>query len=442
MMTGCSPDPFQSEYAAVQKDAVTHDPWSALVALDQKFPNRLALKIDLGARSWAAGNFQQAEAYWARGETLAGTAGDALDAVLWADLAQAALVRGDTAKAVGYADRAVRFKDEKLGAILTRAKAHLARNEDKQALEDFKTGWETKRQTMTAADYGSYARALVADKNYALAFEVLENYRENRPYEPGTGLVESACLENLGRYDESVLAALVDVDYQRSRGLIASEQVIQNLKTLETKIASRGLPPEKSGLTTVRAATAWVQGDYKKVDFDNNLLAASVDARFFRLNAQLRSGRVGDADLKAYANLEARFHDFPSYYLGLISYFRDTRKDYKNEGFAALAERLVNLASSGPFAAEGRSAMALAWSVPSDQAPLLLTRTEIDRALPGDPKMVKLLATSDNPSVQYAVVRHQQWAAASAEFRSLLTSLEASSSGRVKERLNLVLQSR
>jgi len=241
---------------------------------------------------------------------------------------------------------------------------------------------------------------------------------------------------------EVALAALVDVDFQRSRGLIASEQVIQNLKTLETKIASRGLPPEKSGLTSVRAAAAWVQGDFKKVDFDDRLLATSADARFLRLSAQLRTGRVGDADLKAYANLEARFHDFPSYYLALLSYFRDTRKDYKNDGFAALAERVVNLAPAGPSAAEGRAALALAWSVPADQASSLLTKAEIDGMLPGDPKLIKLLATSDNPSVQYAVIKLQQWAAAGSGSRSLLTSLEASSSGRVKERLNLVLQSR
>src|SRR4029079_5980228 len=125
----------------------------------------------------------------------------------------------------------------------------------------FKTGWNTHRSTMTAQDFGLYAQALVAAKDYALAFEGLETYRDPLAYEPGRGLVESVCLENLGRYDESVLTALVDVDYQRSRGLITPAQVLQNLSTLEAKLAAKGLAPEKSGLTTVRAALAWSRGE-------------------------------------------------------------------------------------------------------------------------------------------------------------------------------------
>ncbi len=442
VMVSCAPDPFVSDYAELQRDVASgRDPWSALVALDQKYPNRLALKIDLGARSWADGKFQQAEAYWTSGESLAGSAGESLDSVLWADLAQAALVRGDADRALKYADRAVRYKDEKLGAIFTRAKAHLAKKQDDAALADFQSGWETHRKSMSGQDYGLYAQTLIAAKNYAQAFEVLEGYRETLPYELGTGLVESVCLENLGRYDESVLAALVDVDFQQSRGLISAAQVALNLKNLETKIAERGLAADQSGLTTVKAAQAWVKGDWKSVDFDDRLLASSPDARFFRLHSQLMSGRVNDADLKAYSALEARFHDHPSYYLGLIRYFRDFRKDVRNPGFAALAERLVNLAPSGPSSAEGRSSLAASWGVPADQAAALLTRAEVDRLIPGDPRLVKLLGTSDNPSVQYAVVRLQQWAQNPAS-KSLLVSLEATASGRVKERLNLALQSR
>jgi hypothetical protein len=238
-----------------------------------------------------------------------------------------------------------------------------------------------------------------------------------------------------------VLAALIDVDFQRSRGLISSGQVLENLKTLESTIAARGLPAEKSGLNTVRAVTAWIQGDYKKVDF-GGLPASSPDARFVALSARLFAGAARDADLKAYAVLENRFHDFPSYYLALIAYFRDTRRDFRNNGFAALAERVVNLAPLGPDALKGRKALALCWNVPADQAAALLTKTEIDAASLNDPRLLRLLATTDNPSVQYALVKLQREVAASGEIRGFLNSLEASASGRVKERLNLVLQSR
>ncbi len=234
---------------------------------------------------------------------------------------------------------------------------------------------------MTALDYGLFAKTLMADGQDAEAINVLEAYRDSLPYEVGTGLAESLCYENLGRYDESVLAAYVDVNYQESRGILAPAKVLENVKTLEATIKSRGLAPEKSGLTTLKAVESWVVGDWKKVDFDDRLLAVSPDARFLKLGSLLQGGRVGDEDLKAYSDLERRFRDFPSYYLPLLHYLKEDRKEVRSAGFAVLAEKVVNLAPQGPWGDDGRRALALGYGLPVETSPALLTRAEVDQAI-------------------------------------------------------------
>ena len=437
VLCGCSSESFASEYAAIGRSA---DPGPALAALDQKYPNKLELKIDLGARSWSAGNLRQAEAYWRRAETLAGTAGPAADAILWADLAQAALLRGDQDAALTYADRAVEYRDEKLGAVFTRAKAHLARHENQQALADFKTGWNTKRSTMTAQDYRLYAKSLMDVQEYAQAFGVLESYRERFSYEQGTGLVESACLEHLGRYDESILLAWADVDFQQSQGRISKTQTAANLRALESKILVRNVPPDRAGLMTVRAVRSLTEGG-RPPGFDAGLLAVSPEARLLEIGVRLRSGHVSETDLKTYAALERRFRSFSSYYQALLVYLRDFRRDVGSEGFVRLAERLVNCAPAGPQAAEGRAALALAWGIPREFAPVLLTQEEIDRLLPGDPRLTSLLTAPDCPAVLHTIEK-LRGSASNQEVRSLLVSLKNSCAGLAKERLDRALQNR
>jgi len=443
-LVSCGDSAFEKDYQEAKKHAGQPDFGTALVSLDQRYPDRLAVKVDLGALAMASGAWDQARSYLGRGETLAGSSSDnELKSVLWADLAQLWLLKGDDDQALVYANRSLQNKDEKLGVVFTRAKARLVKGDQKAALADFQQGWDSRRSTMTAQDYGLYAKALVAEKNYARALEVLESYRDSLPYEVGTGLVESLCYENLGRYDESVLAAYIDVNYQQSRGLIPGSQVLTNVRNLETRIKSRGLAPEKSGLTTLKSVEAWVTEDWQRVDFDNTLLASSLDARFLKLAAILEVGRPGAADLQAYSELERRFHDFPSYYLPLIHYFRDVRKDVRNAGFAALAEKVVNLGPDGPWAGEGRRALAQGYGLAPDQSSGLLTRAEVDRALgQGDwAKILRLWTTPDNPSVQYSVERLQSLVQDST-LRATLRSLETGASGKAKERMNLVLQGR
>ncbi len=111
--------PFEKSFTDLEGQSGHPDFLPALVALDQKFPDRLALKVDLGAYYLARGDRNLAQGYLSRGEALAGASSDEkLKSVLWADLAQAALLGGDGDTALKYAGLSLQNKEEKLGVIL------------------------------------------------------------------------------------------------------------------------------------------------------------------------------------------------------------------------------------------------------------------------------------------------------------------------------------
>ncbi len=125
LCVSCGDSAFDQEYGAAKKRLAEADGFTRLVELDQKYPEKLALKIDLGAYCLSRGLRDQALAYLRRGEALAGVGSDdGLKSVLWADLAEAALSAGDGDQALRYANLSLENKDEKLGVIFTRAKAH------------------------------------------------------------------------------------------------------------------------------------------------------------------------------------------------------------------------------------------------------------------------------------------------------------------------------
>ena len=442
----CADPAFEQAFDEVKARAGQPDFLVRLVALDQRFPDRLALKVDLGAAYLQAGEGEGARAYLDRGAELAAFSGDeGLKGVRWANLAQAALMGGDGRQAIDYADRALSRRDGRLGVIFTRAKAKLLTGDGAGALADFETGWQTRRETMVAQDFGLFARTLVAAKNFALALEVLEAYRNSFPYEPGTGLLESLCYENLGRPGEAVVAAYVDVNYRLSRGLVEPTQVLTNLRALEAEMQTQA-DPAKSGLVALQSVEAWSLGRWSRVSFDPGLLEASADACFLHLAALVATGGATGSDLKAYLGLEPRFRDFPSYYLPLLLHRSITSDAEGNPGVREMAERVVNLAPQGPAAREGRAALAKEYGLPPASAEALLTRVEVDQALArGDlSRVLSLLGLPDNPSTQQAVDRLTSLVRSPA-WRTALTSLQSdpkAAPSRAKERLNLVLANR
>lgn len=227
---GCGSS-FATTYDAWTKGKTGQALYDELLRLDQAYPNRLRLKIDLGERLLSAGDLEGAKTYLDRGDRLVGPFVDShLKYILYADQAKLNLRMGAFQGALAYSTKAIACSsDDELGVIFTRAKTESAFDDKSAALKDFDRGWGARKASMSAEDYRAYALALKGAGRDADAICLLGDYQKAFPYDPGLGILESGCYEKLGDIRAAILSAFKDYEYRRSFGGLSDKALAEGM---------------------------------------------------------------------------------------------------------------------------------------------------------------------------------------------------------------------
>ena len=262
-------DAFRESLARAAADRDGQLSLETLLALDQEFPDRLVLKINIGALYLAAGDPERAAVYLQRGRTLAARTRDPhLRYLLHANLAELHLRRGRHAPSIGEATRALRLQPEDpLGVIFTRAKAHLASGAAPAALRDFQAGAATADQRMNLEDWSAWIRAHLASGQLEPALALYRQRQRRFGYLPGQGLEESAAFESLGRIEEAVLSAFMEGAYLQAgtRGgteAPGSGWLRANTSTLAERLTDPQLNPQRLGGSLLEGLGAYLEADW------------------------------------------------------------------------------------------------------------------------------------------------------------------------------------
>ena len=444
---------FQSEYEALRKSSSGAALFGSLLALDQKYPRQLALKVDIGRSLLEAGELERASIYLKSGEELASRSKDKrLKALLYAALAEHSFRRGQYQEAIDFADKALANPPHQpAGALLARARAYQATGETQEALEDYARGWSSDRGVMSPEDFRSYATLLIAAEKYVEALEVYDEYQARFLFEPGIGLTESLLYEKLGRIEESIVAAYKELEYQRYRGGVAEALVRDNLAKLSRKLEDRQWNPEGQGRELVEALQRYARGAWAEAARALEQPGPALEqpfGRYLLLSARLETGQASDADFREYGALELYLKSLPAYYYHL---WRGMRSAGGEPPAAArpVLEKCILLAPNTPFALESRRALGrLIGLAPADGEKLLLgpeleaigrrlaEGESLDRLEP----VLELLATADNEYQMLAVLMLKQLKSRE-QVRVFLAEHARTATGRLKERLAFVLSS-
>jgi hypothetical protein len=147
----------------------------------------------------------------------------------------------------------------------------------------------------------------------------------------------------------------------------------------------------------------------------------------------LEKGTAGREERSVYGAIRSRYSLFPEYW------YRYARSE--EEG--AHAERCINLAPDGPYAAECRIILAKTMGLETGDAPAIRTRLEIEIAIneavnQRNPELLvpllPLAALPDNPSTLYASGAMRALAGENI-FRSWFSAEAEKARGRLAERL-------
>ncbi|MCL1812345.1 MAG: hypothetical protein FWG29_02350 [Treponema sp.] len=285
------------------------------------------------------------------------------------------------------------------------------------------------------------------------ALDELAELERSGGFVPGLGLAESKLREDAGDYSGAVLAVYKELSwaYAVGAGDVTKESIRQGLEKLLEENTPFGPEAHKEISLAVRAILAYFDGRY---DIAEELLInlygkeKEVDgfSRFMILVCSLEKGTAGREERSTYGAIRARYAGFPEYW---YRYARSENANGKNaldespNAASTHAERCINLAPEGPYAAECRIIMAKAMGLKPEDAPALKTRSEIDAAVTTavnqrNPDLLlpllPLTALPDNPSTLYASGAMRALAGESL-FRIWFSAEAEKARGRLAERL-------
>jgi tetratricopeptide (TPR) repeat protein len=443
---------FQSEYAATAAQKSGPALFSALLLLDQKYPSRLALKVDIGTALLAAGDLEKAGIYLKSGEALAGRSKDKrLKALLYSALSELSSRSGRYPETIELAGKALEFTpNPPVGVLFIRGKAYQAIGRTKEALEDFSLGWSAAPGAMLPEDFRTYSALLIQAARYQEALEAYTEYQVRFLYETGIGLTESLLYEKLGKIEESVIAAFKELEYRRYLAGVPEALILDNLQKLGRKLEDRQWNPEGRGKALVEALQRYVRGDWKEAERSLQKPGPIQDlpfGRYLLLSARLEATLAAEADFQNYRLLEPYLKGLPAYYYHLWRGMRSGSGTYTPAIARPVLEKCILLAPQTPFALDGRRELGrLIGLAPAEGQKLLLapelesigrqvvSGADLGRLNP----VLELLSTPDSEYQLSAVLLLKQLKSRE-QVHEYLAERARTSTGRLKERLAFVM---
>jgi len=301
--------------------------------------------------------------------------------------------------------------------------------------------------------------AAIAGTTAIAGLDEIAELERSGGFVPGLGLAESKLREGTGDYAGAVLAVYKELSWAYALGAadVSREAIRQGMEKL-LEPGTVFLPDaQKKIAASVRAILAYFEGRYDEAEKSLTGIYGKdgeVDgfSRFLLLVCALEKGNAGREERSLYSVIRSRYAGFPEYWYRFARYEAgnaDTKEnaDSGKPGAAgdagAHAERCINLAPEGPYAAECRTIFAKAMGLKSEDAPSLKTRLEIETAVTAavnqkNPEMLSqllpLAALPDNPSTLYACAAMRSLAGEQI-FRTWFVNAAEKAKGRLAERL-------
>jgi hypothetical protein len=247
------------------------------------------------------------------------------------------------------------------------------------------------------------------------ALRAIAELEREGAYRPGLAISESKIREEGGDHGGAVFAAFKELfwAYSYHHPELSRDAIREGLSKVRALYTAKG-PKAFSGKEgkdakdAVDAALLFLDERYaeaykvlKKRDFSDE---ADSFGRWMTLAAQLESGGAGHAEMAAYGAIRARYAAFPAYwYHGARTLGARFAGEY--------AERCINAAPAGRYAAEARAILAESAGLERADGAALRSRLEIEEAIAvavagRDPELLlpllPLITLDDNPWTLFA----------------------------------------
>jgi hypothetical protein len=256
-------------------------------------------------------------------------------------------------------------------------------------------------------------------------------------FSQGMAFAESALRERAGDYSGSVIAAYKELAFAYARGDSVNPGGIRDSLIRLSALSDQG--PAALAVLDFQDAH-WEQARIKL----EALLGDDPDpdsfGRWMILVSALEGGGASPAEQSAYRSIRARWGNFPEYW------YRGAR-NLGEPGASEYAERCINLAPQGPYAAECRGMLVGTLGLGREAAAQFRTRQEIEACVrrsmeAKDPELLRdlfpLITLRDNPYTLYTLALMRSLVRSPEYRRFFSEEAAAAKPGRLEERLDYI----
>ncbi|MDR1903593.1 MAG: tetratricopeptide repeat protein [Treponema sp.] len=312
---------------------------AALTEFELKNPLNFESKVDLGNYYLLINNYEKAEEYLRRAESVIHYAVNGPEkpktvAILYGSVAHVLYNKGNYNEALSYVDRALADGSGTYGYL----KGHIlqARGDKEGAVDQFRAVYEAFPDAISPEDITALVNLYAENAAYAEALPFLDIYFVRGSYYPGFGIFASNIYEGAGDYGKSIVCAYLDLEYYRSKLGIGDDQVAQNLLALESALREKGrLEDAGDDFNLVRSLAS--AGRYEEQERDT-----FMPRDYLVLQQKIIGGGARTQDIQAYLNYENFFKNSPVYYITAWKAFTDSPSSQK-AAYTVILEKVLAL---------------------------------------------------------------------------------------------------
>jgi hypothetical protein len=359
-------------------------------------------------------------------------------------------IRGDAQDSLEYAEKALAMTQNDSLSYFLKARSLFREGEKDKAYELYNQHWPKDKQLMTKEDLKFYFEGVVANDGYERAIEILDTYQLMYDYIIGQGVQASTFYEQLQDINNALLAACMDLEYLRYLGAVDDGKLFSTLSELEVKIADQDRYPDKQSRQTLEGIKYFFQNNWTETGrLLNGLKETHPFLQYILLACEFETSGASQNDLKEYVAIEPYFKGLPAYYYHFWRGMKKGQGEYTFQTAKAVIEKCILLANSTSFAEETRRELGRILGLSESQGQKILLGPELDvifnNIMDGgditllDP-VVELISIPDNVYGMAAVLMLRQLQTRVPRVNKYLNQKKDASSGRLKERLIMVLE--
>jgi tetratricopeptide (TPR) repeat protein len=442
---------YKSAFEQAVREKSGADLVTALLDLDQRYPDTFEIKSRLGDLYLAGGDLDPAETFLKKAEGLLSTAGD--DRSRYDVLVNLGVLQFEKkayAESQSLAEKAAALvQDDPRGAIFLKARDLFMLGKKDEAVGLYEKNWG-RRALMSRLDCNLYFDQCVQAKSFIRALEVLAAWQEQFDFTPGQGIQASQIYERLGMIDESVLTVAMELEYLLSSGGIDRGKIRERLAEIGRKLEDKTFNPKQAGRELLAGLVAWFAEDWGVAQ--RAFAPLSISHYYFdylRRAAELENAGATVELLKAYTEGEKYFKSLPAFFRHFWRGMKKGKGEYTYATAREVLEKTVLLAPGTEYAAETRREIGRLLGLnPSDGERLLLPPELAAlgaRLAGGEPPVVlepavALLALPDNVYTLQGIVFLRELSRRLPAVGSYLEKKKSASTGRLRERLVMILE--